>query len=169
MNKLEKLVNNLRGVNIPEIITDILRERSILDEIVRIIKDRLYLEGVDSLGNKFRTDSAKRQGNAAYAGFTYQQKKQKGQRAINVTFRDTGQFHGSIKAQVPYKSVNITGDFDKDFGHIYDNFRNSYTGEKEFENAVLGLTIGQLDYVAWQLVYPRLMKYLNNLISGVQL
>lgn len=166
MNKVEKLVVKLRSVNIPELITDILRDRKVLDEIVKIVKDRLYLEGTDSGGKKFRTDSAKIQGNAAYAGFTYQQKRQKGQKATNVTFRDRGQFYSSIQAKVPFKSVQITGDFEKDFGHIYDNFRSSYTGEAEFENAVLGLTDNQINYVAWQLVYPKLMKRLRD---GLQL
>lgn len=167
MNKLEKLVINLGSVNIPEIITDILRDRKTLEEIERIVRDRLFLEGTDSQGNKFRTDSAIVQGNAAYAGFTYQEKRRKRQRAQNVTFRDVGDFHGSIKAQTPNKDVIITGDFEKDFGHIYDNFRSSYQGEKQFEDAVLGVTESQLEYIRWELVFPQLEKYLKGLLNGV--
>lgn len=167
MNKLEKLANNLSSIDIPEIITDILRDRTILSEIEKIIRDRLYLEGTDSDGVSFRTDSAKAQGNKSYAGFTYQKKKQKGQRAENVTLRDTGAFHRSIKAQVAFKDVNITGDFRTDFGSIYDNFTSSYNSETDFENKVLGLTEKQTDYVAWELVYPKLMKYLNGLVNGL--
>lgn len=164
MNKLETLVTNLGSINIPEIITDILRTQKILTEIERIVKDRLFLEGTDSDGKKFRTDSAKVQGNNSYAGFTYQVKKRKGQKANNVTFRDTGGFYRSIDAKVPFRSVQISGDFEKDFGHIYDNFRTSYSGEKDFESAVLGLTDKQKQYVAWELVYHELMKYLRKLI-----
>lgn len=167
MSKLEVLINNLGGVNIPEIIIDILRDRSILNEIANIVRNRLYNEGTDSEGNKFRTDSAKKQGNAAYAGFTYQVKKRKGQKSDNVTFKDTGGFHRSINAKVPFKTVEITGNFEVDFGNIYDNFRTSYAGEKQFEDAVLGVTENQLDYIRWNLVYPRLMNYLNKLIDGV--
>lgn len=167
MSKLETLANNLRRINIPEIITDILRDRKILDEIEKIIRERLFLEGTDFEDKKFRTDSAKIQGNAAYAGFTYQVKRRKGQRAQNVTLYDKGRFHRSIKAQVPFKSVHITGDFEVDFGHIYDNFRTSYAGEKEFEDAVLNLTDTQLEFVAWNLVYPRLITHLRKLINVV--
>lgn len=167
MSKLETLASNLRSINIPEIITDILRDKRILDEIEKIVRERLFLEGTDFEDKKFRTDSAKVQGNAAYAGFTYQTKRRKGQRAQNVTLKDTGGFHRSIKAQVPFKSVHITGDFEVDFGHIYDNFRTSYSGEKEFEDAVLNLTDKQLEYVAWQLVYPQLMIRLRKLINVV--
>ncbi len=167
MSKLDTLAINLRSVNIPELIADILRDRKILDEIVKIVTERLFNEGTDEDGKKFRTDSAKIQGNAAYAGFTYQEKRRKGQRAANVTFRDRGQFYESIQAKVPFKSVQITGDFEKDFGSIYDNFRSSYTGEKQFEDAVLGLTENQKEYVAWQLVYPKLMTYLRKLINVV--
>jgi hypothetical protein len=162
-NRLEKLAVNLGKVNIPEIIADILRNQKILNEIVEIVQNRLYNEGTDSDGKKFRTDSANIQGNAAYAGFTYQVKRKKGQRARNVTFRDTGGFYRSMKAQVPFKSVQITGDFEVDFGHIYDNFRSSYSGEKQFEDAVLGLTDTQLEYVAWELVYPELMTRLRKI------
>lgn len=164
-NKLKQLAINLGSVNIPEMIVDILRDKGIQNEVVRIVRDRLYNEGTDSKGKSFRTDSAKAQGNAAYAGFTYQAKRRKGQKASNVTFRDRGVFHGSIDAQVAFKSLEITGDFEKDFGHIYDNFTSSYNGEKEFEEAVLGLTKEQKDYLAWELVYPKLMKRLNKLID----
>lgn len=167
MSKLETLANNLRNINIPEIITDILRDRNILSEIEKIVRDRLFLEGTDFKGRKFRTDSAKIQGNVAYAGFTHQEKKRKGQRSQNVTHKDRGNFHRSIKAQVPFKSVHITGDFEKDFGHIYDNFRTSYSGEKVFEDAVLNLTTNQIEFVAWNLVYPKLMTHLRKLINVV--
>lgn len=165
MNEVEKLVNNLSSINIPEIITDILRQRTTLDTIEQIIRDRLYLEGTDSDNNKFRTDSAKRQGNASYAGFTYQEKKRKGQKATNVTFRDTGGFHRSIKAKVPNKTVFITGDFEKDFSNIYDNFRTSYSSENQFKDAVLGLTDKQKEYIAWEVVYPKLMERLRKIVG----
>lgn len=165
MSKLNTLVVNLRSVDIPKMITDILRTQKVLNEIVKIIQDRLFLEGTDEDGKKFRTDSAIVQGNAAYAGFTYQEKRRKGQRAQNVTLKDKGGFYQSIKAQVPFKTVIITGDFEVDFGHIFDNFRSSYSGEKQFEDAVLGLTDKQTEYVAWQLVYPELMSQLRRLIN----
>lgn len=165
MDKLDMLINNLGKINVPEIIIDILRMPSILNEISNMVRNRLYLEGTDSYGNKFRTDSAKIQGNIAYAGFTYQSKKRKGQKADNVTFRDTGSFHGSIKSQVPFKTVEITGIFEKDFSHIFDNFRTSYLGEKQFEDAVLGLTEKQKEYLGWEIVYPKLMERINKLIS----
>jgi hypothetical protein len=165
VSKLDTLVINLRSVNIPEMITDILRTPKILNEIVKIVKERLYNEGTDKDNKKFRTDSAIRQGNAAYSGFTYQKKRAKGQKAQNVTFRDRGKFYDSIQAKAPFKSVQITGDFEKDFGNIYDNFRKSYSGEKQFEDAVLGLTDSQIEYVAWQLVYPILMAQLRRLIN----
>lgn len=167
MNKIEQLANNLGNIDIPEIVSNILRNQKTLNEIARIVRDRLYLDGTDSDGNKLKTDSAKIQGNAAYSGFTYQKKRQKGQRSDNVTLRDTGGFYRSIKAQVPFRDIQITGDFDKDFGHIYDNFRTSYSGEKQFEDAILGVTEKQLEYIRWQLVYPELIKILNNKISGV--
>lgn len=159
------LVNNLGNINVPEIIIDILRTPSILNQISDMVRNRLYLEGTDSNDNKFRTDSAKIQGNAAYAGFTYQEKKRKGQRSQNVTLRDTGAFHRSIRSKVPFKTVEITGDFETDFGTIYDNFRTSYSGEQQFEDAVLGLTEKQKEYLAWVIVLPKLQERINKLIS----
>lgn len=129
--------------------------------IIETITDRLYVSGKDSDGKQLITDRA--YGAFDYSEYTVKEKRKKGQKTENVTLRDTGRFYDSYKVQIHDFIFEISASFKTDSGLISDNFMSSYT-QKEFENAVTGLTEIEIQEIIQQFISERITPDLYELL-----
>jgi hypothetical protein len=141
MNKLESLYNSVNTFDVKIIINEVLKLSEIQSELVKIIQTRLYDKGTTAEGEKLRTDFAKSSNKRLkgdlgfYSKNTERIKKGKGQPIDKVTLKDTGEFYESFKT-----TFKTDLDVSADFRDIYDNFQDSFSSEKNFEEAILDIS-----------------------------
>ena len=147
MNKIAKNLNLLsrKIQNLVQISSEIFENQIVQKRYIELIQTRLYDKGVDSDNKELQTDTSKiRAGNRSnyYSDTTVFIKGQKGQKASNVTLKDTGSFYNSMYIDIQKQFYEVKANF-KD---IFDNFELSYSGSKDFEDAILNLTEQEFDY-----------------------
>lgn len=153
MNDLELLQAQLKSFSVSSIIGDILKDKILGHVIITTIQDRLESEGKDSSGQSLRTDFGKASGGTGfYARKTVSIKRIKGQPSDRVTLKDTGEFYNSFRSQIKANELGLTASF----RNIYDNFQDSFNSEKDFQNAILGLTDQELDTIFNNYIYPKI-------------
>ena len=132
-------------------ITKLLSVKSTQNKIIQAVRNRLENQGVDSDIKKLQTDRAKQQNQKFYSKRTQQIKRDKGQRIDHVTLKDSGKFHDDIKIELTENSLEITSDFEKANGNIYENFQQSYDSEKEFEQKILDLDFNEKQELIYEI------------------
>jgi hypothetical protein len=119
------------------------------------IKIRLLSKGLDSKENKLQTDIG-RQTPSLYTyaaktiglkrlGLTLKNNKlqasRQGVRPIDrVTLSQEGDFYQSFNIKTFFEGFEIDADFQKEDGHIADNFKNTVSSQKDFEDLILSMT-----------------------------
>jgi len=142
LTEINKKISNLKNVftilNFESILFEVFKMKENQDGYIKIIQDRLFFKGTDSFEDKLSTDKANRSGNASdfYSDYTVKLKKEKNQKTSNVTLKDSGKFYKSMQGLVSKNEFEVNADF-KD---IFDNFSQSYSNNKEFQEAILDLT-----------------------------
>ena len=91
-NKVKKII----ALNETKIIQQIFMSTELQEMIIYFnTTDQLFLKGEDSLGRKLEDIGG------GYSFYTISVKLEKGQPTDRVTLKDTGDFHGSFRVEVP--------------------------------------------------------------------
>jgi hypothetical protein len=153
MNKLESLYNSVNTFDVKKVISDVLKINAVKGALIAIIQKRLYNKGETATGKKLKTDLANSIGYGGNLGFysakTESIKASKNQPVNRVTLNDTGEFYDSFKAE--FKTDNL--DVSADFRDIYDNFLETFSSEKEFQEEILDITDDEKDQL-FEVMYP---------------
>lgn len=153
MKFFEQLAVNLSHIDINILLENIFAEANIESWIVDIIKKRLYNVGIDSKGQKLKTDSSTTE---LYSNFTLDIKERTHQRTSNVTLKDSGDFYNSMKIILLQNGFQIDADFVKKNGNIYKNFTKIYSSQKDFENSIMSLGLAEMKILMEIKVIPKL-------------
>ena len=164
MGEFAKLAKKVGKIDIYKILEDITRENDVQKWIKDTIKNRfLKGGGVTADGTILQTDSAS--GGNPYSNRTMDIKDYLGQEIRWVTLKDTGDFWESLRIIIKRDGFETKADFMKKDGHIQKNFTQQYGSQKEFENAVDGLSNDELIQLVSIYYYPRTVNKLNEILS----
>jgi len=168
MNKLENLQKSLASFDILLIIREVLKREDVGKVLIAIIQKRLYYKGETVEGDKLRTDFAKSSNKRLkgtkgfYSRNTETIKKSKGQKIDNVTLNDTGEFYESFKTDFKSNSLELSADF----RDIYDNFKDSFSSDTKFEDAILDITDEEKEQL-FDFMYPLILEKINKWLVTV--
>lgn len=132
----------------------------VLSSIPDMIEARIYSSGVTGDGVKLKTDFSK--GSSFYSENTVYRKTKKGQKTSNVTLRDSGEFWNSAQARSNSGFLTVKANFEKETGHIHENFMDQFDTDTDFENSVLSLTVEEKYEIANKLK-PSILNDIRNL------
>lgn len=172
MNMIEKLIQNLKQLDIEAIIQLILTNPYIQEWITDTVTGRLYETGRTSSFKRLRTNVAiKQQKRYArrkerfYATTTEKIKKEKGQPVDRVTLKDSGDFYDSFKIKADKRSFSISADLKN--GAMYDNFSISFR-RNEFTKEILGLSRDEQATLNQKIVKELFVKFLyKQIVKGL--
>lgn len=135
--------------------------------IISLIQDRLKKRGTDSYEAPLRTDASIEQNlHPFYSLFTAKMKEEAGQISDHVTLEDTGNFYDSMFITIKKTFINIKANYKKEDGNIYDNFTDSYTNFKAFDEFVLNITDKDVDTIT-QALLPKLIENVRREYFGL--
>lgn len=163
-NKIKKAKKVLSISNFKQIVIDIFNSGLVTDDTIKIVQDRLYNKGTDANNDKLITDHAT---SGFYSPTTIGIKKDTGKRFKNVTLNDTGDFYRSFDDFVSNKGFELTADFNKSDGHIYNNFTESYNSHQEFEKMILSLTTEEKSRYIKTVILPEFLLYLKQDLKNI--
>jgi len=158
--KINLLKNLFSKTTFKLVLKEIFESGTIDDEVIGIIQKRLYNIGVDAENKKLSTDYS---GDLSefYANSTFKIKKDIGQKYDNVTLHDSGTFYESFEGLTNNNGFDIVADFDKENGHIRNNFTLLYSSNEDFEQKILDMTVEEkAEYVKTELL-PEFLNYLR--------
>jgi len=180
MSIFKEVANQIGKIDIDRIIQNIMNYDFVQDFVKNIVQERLEETGIDSKGSKMRTDLSnhpKFGGQyGAYAGTTEGLKKygltldnegkiipsKQGVRPYKrVTLNQEGDFYKSWFVTAKKTFVNISAQFEKADGSIYENFTFSYSSFKEFETAILNMDEKEFEIFVKKIILPEFLGILN--------
>jgi hypothetical protein len=136
---------------INQVLNDIFKNPNIAEWMIKTIQNRLYETGIVGTGEILKTDKS---GADPYSPVTMDVKSFRGQKIGNVTLKDSGDFYKSFKVALNLFGFEISGDFQKQNGHIYDNFTKLFPSKAKFEESVMGLTNDEIDFMINTMIIP---------------
>lgn len=145
-------------VDFNKILNDIFKAPNIQKWVFDTIQKRLYLEGETGTDVVLKTDSS---GPDPYSPVTMDVKDFRGQRIGNVTLKDKGDFYASFRMALTLFGFEISADFDKESGHIYENFTKLFASKAEFEDAVLTLKDNEIEFMIKNMIIPKIQMIFN--------
>ena len=114
-------------VDIPLLISDILKFDSVQNEIFYLIQDKQLKLGVDGNAKRIQTIRADQENEGqVYSQFTIMKRAEKGLQFGNVDLKVTGEFYDSMDIEVKKDTTEILAEFDKKNGNIMGNFDPEY-------------------------------------------
>jgi len=125
--------------------------------LITTIQDRLEKQGTDYKGKKLRTSTAFLQRQNFYSLFTQEIKKIS--ESQHVTLEDSGKFYNSMDVVINKTTAKLIADFNKPKGHIQANFTNMYKTEKEFETAIMNLSINDRNVFLNKIFLPEFISF----------
>lgn len=103
---IKRLEKKISGIDEHKMLSSILNEKPMRDEIIRLNQEQLYVDGVQADGEPTGEYSFNTiHGTKHYAG-----KIEKGQPYDHVTLKDAGKFYRSMKVEVEEEGMRITAD-----------------------------------------------------------
>ncbi|MBE9489015.1 MAG: hypothetical protein IMY67_01855 [Bacteroidetes bacterium] len=140
----ESIGQSLLEFDIEEIIFSHFNDKSVQDEIIKTLSNRLFKEGLKKNGNSISTDRGH-----PYTPFTERIKKETGSPINRVTLTGDGDLYDSMVGVVTKSQLSLVADFDnsKYNGGIFKNFQSSFANKKEFRETVMSLTVKEIDEI----------------------
>jgi hypothetical protein len=166
MSEFGTLADKVAKIDIFRILEEITRENDVQNWIKNAPKDRIQKTGIDALGNKMQTDRSS--SGEVYSDLTNILKEQNSGIAgitSHVTLTERGDFWDSLKLIIKRDGFETTANFIKEDGHMFKNFTQDYSNEKEYEDAVDGLSKDQLAQLVIVYYFPRTVKKINEILS----
>lgn len=172
--QIAKAFNTIAN-NLDVIFERIFTKEKIVIEITRAVKERLFFKGDTGTGVELKTDG--RGGGYPYAISTVEEVKPpgrwrgKGQTNLpfdRVTlFNETGIFYASFDVVATRFMFEIKGDFEKGKdSHIYTNFQDLFSSEKEFEKSVMSITVKELSKILEKYANIEIDKEIKKIIKS---
>ena len=124
-------------------------------EVIELNHQQLNDYGIDANSKKMETLSADTR--HVYSLWTIKTKLEKGQPYDKVTLYDTGRFQDSFKMVIHTNRYEITANFDKKDGSIWDNLDTKYE--------VLGLTDENINELAFETILPIIDEYMRAILN----
>ena len=141
-------------VDIPLLISDILKFDSVQNEIFYLIQDKQLKLGIDGKGQRIQTIRADQENEGqVYSQYTIMKRAEKGLQVGNVDLKVTGEFYDSMDIEVKKDTTEILAEFDKKDGNIMDNFDPKYD--------FLKLTDANLEILCSFILSPNLEEQLK--------
>jgi len=162
MTIIGELAENMKRLKADDILFKIFGSSEIKEVMIEMNQSQLKEDGKASTGQKLRTDTAKEQGEEYYSFFTTRLKIAFGKDFRPVALYDSGLFHDSIKVFEQKTQVVFQANFNKGGGHIWDNFTTTWSSEREFENAILGLSTEHFVILIDKYIYPMFVQEVEN-------
>ena len=134
----KELANNILKVDPFTIFIEFAKQKSINDNVVNEIQKRLFQKGITGDGRELKTDSSGT--GEVYSPITIILKEKDNSPSNRVTLKDTGEFYDSLVTIVNKIYLEVDGDFQKDDGHMQENFTGMYGSDELFEESVLSLS-----------------------------
>jgi len=159
-NLAKKLQNGEKLYN--RIAKQILSKREVKGYIITLIQERLYNQGTTSDNTKLRTDFAK--GSYFYSDKTLSIKNTKGERTQNVTLNDTNEFYESFKIEASREFYDIIADFQKESGHISENFSRQFNSDEDFEQVILDMNEDEYNEFLERVFKPQFVQILKSYV-----
>lgn len=162
-----QLADKIKKVNVNKAVKDAIAIRSNMDYVIKKIKDRLYNVGSDGNNNELSTNNATRgkSGNGYYSIYTILDKNQRGLKSSNVTLKDSGKFYKSFKTQLKKDYLEITAEFNKEGGNIFDNFNKSYPSQNDFEEAITKMNIQEFNIWIFEILLKEIQENIKRQIT----
>lgn len=164
MSAITKLYNRLKSVDVNSISQSVMSQRQVQEWLIETAQDRIYNTGIVSNGQELVTDNAAR--GEVYSFSTIESKAASNKRFRNVTLEDSGQFYKSWIVEAEKTYYQISAEFNKSDGNIYENFSKSFSNASSFESAVLGLTDDEISFFIGNIFYPRFLQIFKNIVCG---
>jgi hypothetical protein len=136
------IAKEIKKIDLIESFQKFAKQRKINDSIIKAIQKRLFNKGITGDNIKLITDKSS-PGNV-YADLTIDIKDLHNDPFNRVTLKDTGEFYDKMVTVSGKGEIIIDSDFEKDEGHMQENFKALYGSTKEFEESVLSLTDEEL-------------------------
>lgn len=129
-NHISSILSKLDPVRL---MSRVFSNEEIKNALIDAITLRLQNKGETASGKKLKTDSAIKQGlGKVYSVFNYE----KANRAF-VDLFDDGDFYDSFKITVPANGFEVSANFNKEEGNIFDNFNESFGSSDLFYEEIL--------------------------------
>jgi hypothetical protein len=166
--KVKSLYDKLKNINIPKMVEDISRENDVQTWIKDTIRERHLEKGEDAFDEKMQTDRSSPGEPYAFVTMDLKDTFGSGYGSIidHVTLYDTGEFWKSLRVVVIKNGFRTEADFLKKDGHMYDNFNQDYSSEKEFEDAVTGLTEKQFKDLITTYYLPKIDEKIHAILQN---
>jgi hypothetical protein len=130
MKALVKIANQIKSLSVLDMIHELSEHPEFTDYIIELnTKNQLYDKGVDSLGDRIGSYSAK----------TKQIKAEKGQITDHVTLLDTGAFYESFKVFLRGSDLVVSANTIKDTGDLIEKYGKEILGLNEDSLVLLRL------------------------------
>jgi len=101
--KIKNIAARLDSLTDDMILDYIMEDETLQAQIIDLNQKQLYEQGVESDGNS----------TGEYSLRTIAEKEAVGERYDHVTLHDTGEFYDSMKVEIGYNNIRITGDMQK--------------------------------------------------------
>lgn len=156
--------NRIKRNKVDDILFRIFDSSFVRDWMVDTVKDRIQFTGVDSFGDKLRTDTARKgfSNLGFYSTFSEQLNKASGKSSGHVSLHESGRFLDSLKLETKKKFAGLKANFKKGSDHIGDNFQTQYGSNKLFEQVILSLSPDEFEFLIFKIVLPRFLQILRN-------
>lgn len=132
------IAKNVEDIDFDKELQNIFSSKTVMDFIVRGVWADIYENG--KVGKEQIKLSTDRSFGGVYSGYTQEVKRKKGQKISNVTLEDTGKLRLSTNLKAFPTFAELTANFEKENGSVYENFTDLFSNKTEFENEVLTLS-----------------------------
>lgn len=122
-------------------------EQEVKDAIIGTVQKRLKEKGRDNKNLKLKTDNSNKG--------VYSPRNPKNKKQGLVDLYVTGDFYDSFRIIAKKAFFEMSAEFEKQDGNIFDNFRKIYDNEKTFENRILLPTKAEI----YDLIEPVLLPF----------
>ncbi len=160
MATFKDLSDRFKALNFNAMSEQVISQQFVKDWIIETAQDRIYNTGVVANEDFLETDRAA-PGNI-YSYLTIAEKAVTGKRFTNVTLQDTGAFYNSWQVIATRTFYVVKAKFNKEDGHIYENFKKSFSNRASFEENVLGLTFDEMNIFIQKIFLPSFLQELKN-------
>ncbi len=160
MATFKDLSDRFKALNFNAMSEQVISQQVVKEWIIETAQNRIIDTGIDAFNEPLFTNNAAR--GEVYSFQTIQIKAEKGQKFRNVTLEDTGSFYDSWVLTANKTFYSIKAKFKKGNENIFDNFDDSFSNFKHFEDAVLSLTDSEMSIFIQKIFLPRFLQVLKN-------
>jgi hypothetical protein len=161
MSIFKEFAEKIDKIDIDSILQNIMNYDFTKEFVINTIQERIENTGIDAKNQKMQTNKSSSGAYGAYSKFTENLKAKSGDQFKHVTLKDKGDFYNSFNILANKQWIEISATFQKDDGNIYENLSGMYSGEIDFESAILNMNEKEFEIFVKKIILPEFLGILN--------